>query len=454
MVAATIISRSFAMRIRFLLPFALMGSLVGCDSLLDESPTDRLPTERAINDAEGARTALIGAYAGLQATSYYGRDLLVFGDLPTDNVEHTGTLTQFNEADANRIQADNSGVDGIWNSAYDGINRANNILEKVPPLTDLEDTEKNEILGEAHLLRALHYHNLVKLFGDVPIRLTPITSVEEAGTAVRSPVADVYAQIHADLDEAGNLITNTEPATQGTIGAVHALRARVALYEGDYATALAEADEVINEGYDLADTYSDLFDPEGIDTPEDILKVTFNAVQFNLEGFYYTSEDFDGRGEVAPTQDLFDAFEPDDDRLTWSITVTDDGALSGSKWPTTVGAEDIHVIRFAEVLLIKAEAQARANDLAGAVDTYNLIRDRAGLDPHSLGNEVSTQAEVLAAIDHERRVELAMEGDRWPDLVRQGTAVAVLGIPEFQTLFPIPQIERDVAPGLTQNPGY
>jgi len=442
------------MRIRFALALALMGSLAGCDSILDQSPTDRLPDDRAIANAEGARVALIGAYNALQATGYYGRNLLLMGDLPTNDVDHTGTLTSFGLADANQLRADNDAVDLIWNAIYGGINRVNNILEKTPPLADLDDTEKNEILGEAHLLRALHYHNLVKLWGDVPIRLTPITSVEEAADAVRSPVADVYAQINADLNEAGNLITNTEPTTQATVGAVHALRARVALYQGDYATAGAEADEVIDEGFDLAPDYSDLFDPEGIATAEDIFKVTFTAQQFNLEGFYYTAEAFGGRGEVSPAQDLFDAFEPGDARLAWSITTTDDGALSGSKWPTTVGAEDIHVIRFAEVLLIKAEVQARDNELSGAVATYNRLRVRAGLAPHTLGTEVTTQADVLAAIEHERRVELAMEGDRWPDLVRLGTAATVLRIPEFQTLFPIPQVERDVAPGLTQNPGY
>lgn len=442
------------MRMRFALALALMGLLAGCDSILDQSPTDRLPDDRAITNADGARTALIGAYNALQATSYYGRNLVLFGDLPADNADHIGTLTTFASADANQLRADNETVDFIWNAIYDGINRVNNILVKVPPLTDLDDVEKNEILGEAHFLRALHYHNLVKFYGDVPIRLTPITSVEEAADIARSPVADVYAQIQADLDEAGNLITATEPTTQATVGAVHALRARVALYRADYATAEAEADEVIAEGFTLADAYSDLFDAEGQDTPEDIFKVTFNAQQFSTEGFYYTAEDFGGRGEVAPSQDLFDAYEPDDDRLAWSITLTEGGDLSGSKWATTVGAEDMHVIRFAEVLLIKAEAQARQNDLDGAVDTYNQLRERAGLDPHNLGDEVTTQAEVLAAIDHERRVELAMEGDRWPDLVRTGTAISVLGIPEFQTLFPIPQIERDVAPGLTQNPGY
>ena len=106
------------------------------------------------------------------------------------------------------------------------------------------------------------------------------------------------------------------------------------------------------------------------------------------------------------------------------------------------------------MLLIKAEALARQNDLAGAVDTYNQIRVRAGVAPHTLGVDVTTQDEVLAAIDQERRLELAFEGDRWPDLVRTGQAMPVLGVPEFQTLFPIPQAERDVAPGVTQNPGY
>ena len=111
-------------------------------------------------------------------------------------------------------------------------------------------------------------------------------------------------------------------------------------------------------------------------------------------------------------------------------------------------------IRLAEVLLIRAEALARQNDLVGAVDTYNLIRERAGLPPHTLGTEVTTQEDVLAAIDVERQLELAFEGDRWPDLVRTGRAVEVMQMAEYQALYPIPQTEIDVAPGVTQNPGY
>jgi len=141
-------------------------------------------------------------------------------------------------------------------------------------------------------------------------------------------------------------------------------------------------------------------------------------------------------------------------RFAWNISGDTEGEASGTKFPTTAGAEDFHVIRFAEVLLIKAEAQARQNDLAGAVDTYNPLRVRAGLPEDHLGTQVNTQADVLAAIDRERRLELALEGDRWPDLVRTGRAASLMGIPDFQTLFPIPQAQRDVTPGLTQNPGY
>jgi hypothetical protein len=442
------------MIIRPALALALVLSLAGCNSMLDEDPGTQLPAKDAITNAEGARSALVGAYNALEDDNYYGGDLVFFGELPSDNAVNGSTFQSYADADANNFRADNSTVNDIWNSIYDAINRANIILERVPALTDLDDTEKNEILGEAHFLRALHYHNLVKLYGDVPIVLAPVADVAEAGTVVRSPVADVYTQILADLADAKTMITATSPATTATVGAVDALMARVQLYHGDYAAAAAAADAVINAGYSLADNYGDLFDAEGQDTPEDIFKVTFTAVQFNWLGFYYISTDDDGDGDVLVSQNLIDAYDPDDARFAWNISGDTEGEASGIKFPTTAGAEDFHVIRFAEVLLIKAEAQARQNDLAGAVDTYNQLRVRAGLPEDHLGTQVNTQDDVLAAIDRERRLELALEGDRWPDLVRTGRAASLMGIPDFQTLFPIPQSQRDVAPGLTQNPGY
>ena len=169
---------------------------------------------------------------------------------------------------------------------------------------------------------------------------------------------------------------------------------------------------------------------------------------------------------MGPTQSLIDAYDTlsTDARLAWNIAPdpdgggfiegTQSGGSYGTKFPTPNGAEDFHVIRFAEILLIKAEALARNNQLDSAVATYNLIRERASLPDHVLGADVTTQQDVLDAIDKERRLEFAEEGDRFPDLVRSGRAVATLGISANRQLFPIPQSEIDVAPAVTQNPGY
>jgi hypothetical protein len=127
-----------------------------------------------------------------------------------------------------------------------------------------------------------------------------------------------------------------------------------------------------------------------------------------------------------------------------------------NKYSTGDGAEDLHVIRFAEVILNRAEAYARLGQLQAAVDDLNKTRVRAGLSALTvagLGNDMQT---VLNAIWQERRLELAFEGFRWPDLVRTGRAISVLGLEDepHQVLYPIPQEELAVAPNITQNLGY
>jgi hypothetical protein len=207
-------------------------------------------------------------------------------------------------------------------------------------------------------------------------------------------------------------------------------------------------------GYELASDYSDLFSADGADTPEDIFKVAFTPVEFSLLGFYYRARGEGGRQEVAPSATLQALYPAGDARGSWNISFRGTRRY-GSKWPTGAGDEDIHVIRFAEILLIKAEAEARQNKLTEAVASLNPVRERAGLTP--LDATGMTQDEVLEAIFLERRLELAMEGDRWPDLVRRGRVLIELGLagrPE-QRLFPIPLNEIDVTnPPLQQNPGY
>ncbi len=436
------------------LTLSLALALGGCNSLLDTTPKDQLPEDRAITSAGGARAALAGAYNSLQSGSYYGGDFYLFGDLSSDNAVDVGTFNSYADAAGNQLTADNTTIGDIWASIYSAIHRTNVLIAKVPGVPDLDPVERDQILGEAYFLRALHYHNLVKTFGGVPLRLQPAATVQEASQIARATTAEVYVQILSDLQQSETLITNTSPATQATIGAVKALEARVYLYQSDWANAKAAADAVIGMGYTLAANYSDLFDPEGQDTPEDIFKVTFTAQQFQYM-YYWISCSVGGGCELAPTQSLIDAYDPADERLAWSISGDTEPDAWGTKYPTTAGAEDIHAIRFAEVLLIKAEAEAQLNNLQVAVDNYNLLRVRAGVSQDVLGVDVTTQQDVLDAIDHERRLELAFEGDRWFDLVRTGRVATVLpGVPAFQYLYPIPQSELDVAPNLAQNPGY
>jgi hypothetical protein len=461
------------LRIRILIPALLLAAAAGCDSPLEVTPGGSIPEATAINDGPSAEAALIGAYAALRSLSYYGETLPTLPAASSDNAAFSGTRTENAEADQNRMHADNGYVADLWTAIYDGINRANEILTKVPDIQGMDDAERNEILGQAYFLRALHYHNLVKLFGGVPLRTEPAASLADAASVTRASVDDVYQQILADLDQAQQLITNTDDARRASRGAVFALRARVLLYRQDWAGAVAAADSVEAMGYSLATSFPDLFDAEGSDTPEDIFRVVFTAQDYNNIGYYYDEPDF-GIFELRPTLDLLQAFDPNmdpndvttyaptDERGAWSIQLDDDTPY-GAKFRTSAGTEDFHVIRFAEVVLTKAEALARQNQLAEAVAEYDPIRQRAGLPPDTLGttvidastgNVLDTQAEVIARILHERRLELAFEGDRWPDLVRTGLATLVLGIDGKMTLYPIPEREMDVTPGLTQNPGY
>jgi len=439
-------------KLRFLLSALLVTGLAACSRELATSPMDEVLAENTIVDAPTARAALAGAYSGLQALGYYGRNLEILGDLPSDNAVWTGTFQYLGDIDRNDIKADNTTTTSVWTAIYAVIARTNMVLTKVPNLADLSTAEKNEILGEAHFLRALSYHNLVKLWGAVPMPLEPILVASDASKYQRVPVTQVYTQILGDLDQAGQLITNTSNTRQATVMAVHAIRARVMLYNANYQGALDEANIVLAGRDTLTVAYPDLFTATGTNTSEDIFRVAFTPVQYNEMGYYYL---FDGRWEVAPTADLAGTFEAND--LRAPLTVAEDGGdYEGTKFPTTEGTEHLHVIRFAEVLLNKAEALARLNQLAGAVDTLNIVRARANLPALQLGVDVTDQQSVLDAIWHERRVELALEGFRFGDLVRTGQAVAVLGLGDRpgQILYPIPQRERNVTPGLGQNAGY
>jgi starch-binding outer membrane protein, SusD/RagB family len=454
------------MRLR-LFPAALLAAAAaaGCDDVLQTEPVTSLPQSQMIVDAATAQATLNGVYDALQSGSYYGLDMLVLGDLPADNTVWTGTFQFLGDLQNNRVQADNPEVTSMWTALYQAVDRANVVLKRVPEVAGIPDSTRNRVTGEAHFIRALTYHNLVKYWGAVPMPLEPVSAPTDAQVYTRTPVDQVYTQILADLDRAQALIpasaTNTRYAT---LNAVRALRARVLLYRAglqganaaaDYQGALDAANAVLAGRDTLVVPYADLFSTAGTNTSEDIFRVSFTATETNGISNWYLQA---GRAEVAPSPNVDAAYPAGDLRKAWSVGPSGNAnrPLNGNKYRARPGTEHVHVIRLAELVLIKAEVLARQNRLAEAVAEYNKVRVRAGLARHALGTQVTTQAQVLTAIDLERRLELAFEGDRWPDLVRRGVAAQVKGFADraYQTLFPIPLRDTRTSPNLTQNPGY
>ena len=430
----------------------------GCKNFLDVSPVTEVPAATAITDARSAYAAAAGMYDELQSTSYYGGDFTLFMDLSGPDVIHTGTFTAFADADDNNLTTDNSSVDGMWAAAYRAIGRANIIVQKVPGIASMSASDKNAVLGQAYFVRALAYHDLVKIFGQplggmgVPIRLKPPESIEETFVVTRASTAAVYAQILADLSAAEPLLAGTTDKHQGTVDGVLALRARVQLYMRDYAGALASARQVYAISDDtLAKNYADLFAAGVANTPENIFQLSFTAADASNLGYYYISKPLGGRREVAPSAGYVASFPAGDLRQT--VTAKNRTATSyyGAKFPSPAGDDDFHVIRFAEVVLIKAEAHANLGQLDSAAVEVNKIRDRAGLAPVPV--PFPSLAAAMQEIMDQRRWEFGLEGQMWPDLVRWGTAAADYGA---QGLYPIPQGEIDVTQkgSLVQNPGY
>ena len=321
------------MRMKLLLLLSAAG-LSACGSVLDVPPSSSVPSETAISDAAGAKAALAGAYAGLQQSGIYGHTIIDWTEVLSDNLRFVGTFDNYADADAHLLRADNFSVAQIWNDTYDEINRVNEIIQKVPDVPDLAAADKSEILGEAYFLRSLQYHNLVKLWDGVPLRLEPVKTAAEAAAITRATSVQVYTQILTDLAQAKTLITAGRSQTrQASLGAVSAIESRVKLYQQDWAGAEAAAATVEGMGYTLAATFPELFEATGSNTPEDIFRVIFTPTQSQSVGFYYLPKALGGRYEDAPTVGTtgiiaaFDpasggniaTYNPTDRRGVWSI---------------------------------------------------------------------------------------------------------------------------------------
>lgn len=430
----------------------LLSSLAACD-VLDVEPQSAISADEAFKDKAGIEKGILGAYTSFQNLSYYGRTYLIFSDLAADNLEQPvdGTSDDYRQVDNNNILATNGAIDGIWASAYESINIANNVIVKVPGMGDMTKEEKRLASAELYFIRALNHFNLLNYFGDVPVKIEPTVGTG-AVNVPREPISIVYDQIVKDLDSAELRLSTSSVKVRASQYAATALLARVYLYKGDYALAIDKATEVIDEGgYQLL-PYLDVF-TDG--SAESIFEIDFTELNRNRIAEYNFPKSLNGRREVAPTTSIVNAYEVGDVRYEASLAFA--GALPYAiKYDDLAkGADNVIVLRLAEMYLIRAEAEARlGGDVDAIQDDINEIRTRAGLPPTS----TTAYADLLLEIEQERRVEFAFEGHRWFDLVRTGRAITLLpNVTDInQTLFPIPlsEIQTNKNPDMTQNPGY
>lgn len=485
---------------------------------LDVPVQGKTTEELALTDPNAADKLVVGVYNNLYLTGTLGLKLVVIADVTSDDSDKGSVST---DPGFDGIFLDNFSYtpntnifNDFWVDNYKGISSANKALSVLEEST-IDEGIKNRLMGEARFIRALLYFNMVRTFGGV-IKLTRVPTLAEANNdefQTRASKEEIYKVITDDLlFGATNLPTKgTEGATVGraTKGAAQALLSKVYLYQENWQGAYDMSQAVMQQNYDLAPVYADIFREKGVNNIESIFEVqtgnyanqvggglSCDAVSKNYSSFQgprgsfatqtiggqtYGSGDL-GFGLNTPSSNLADAYELNDVRKNGTIIFTSDVATT-TLWdgfvlparPATVNErynykgyhspfletksclgindkdskpKNIRVIRFAEVLLINAEAAAHIGQ--DALTPLRRVRARAGL--------LNTTSATVADIWKERRVELAMEADRFFDLVRTGQAATVLNalgkpfITGKHELFPIPQQQIAFSDGrLTQN---
>lgn len=454
--------------------FIPMLLLAACDDVLDQKPVDGLASQDAYTETGTIESAVIGAYNSLWQADYYGFNFLTFAELSTDNARNGSNNGVFLEIDRNATSSENRQLFNFWTSVFTGVNRAMYVISRVPAVANETANPQltNQYLGEAYFLRALHYHNLVRLFGGMPLVTQTFSGFETDKIYVpRSSVEETYNFILTDLQEAESRLPATyatpiERKGRATRWAAKAMLAKVYLDRGDWQAAASKAAEVIDSGgFALTPAYGDFFVNKN--SGESIFEIQFdNQTAAALTNGALASNTLPrglgGGYTFAPDSSLINAYEPEDTaRRSFTIRATGGLPYANKYTRLTTRDDNFIVIRLAELLLIRAEALARLNYPADeALQLVNRVRQRAALRDLTIG-DVPDLTAFIDRLYRERRVELAFEGHRRFDLARlasQGNleaALAGLAItdPNF-LLFPIPGYDLDQNPNLTQNPGY
>jgi hypothetical protein len=511
-----------------LLVFAAV-SFTHCSDVLDKEPLANVNPSTFFRNADDAESALTSAYDALQPDTYYGWPMNSIGELPSDNAQTSnGDVMPLDNINWN---SSTGVVTNVFRQAYIGINRANALIKYVATI-EMPEERRDQIVGQGHFLRALHYFNLVRLYGGLPLRLAPIESGENSVVAVaRSSEDEVYAQIIDDLQQAEILCGDNYGSAEAnrayaTKTAASALLTKVYLTRRQWDNALATATKVLANGnYSFTPDFALLFPIEN--QQESILEVQYtgtaddggNAMpdlmlpsppaSYSFPKFNIPTAEIAAYANIAATPDKrwklasrsYVTIPDGSDANTFPDTtmVIDDHITIRDQYefksaPGSGSGNDLGyfefkhrgepnffnspinyvIIRLSDVILMYAEASNEQNGPTGdALDKLNMTRVRAGLSPLTLVDVPSKQA-LRNAIDRERRLELAFEGERWFDLLRYAKHEAADGSADHSVtaldlieqkrgtrntnflLFPIPlnEINNNPEIGDDQNPGF
>jgi hypothetical protein len=453
--------------------------LTGCNKLLDAgSPSNKVITAQVYTSDSLAQASLIGIYFKMmEGFGAFNGFMSRYPGLSCDDLSRTSVLIDDQPFLINTLTIDNNTVGTTWANSYTYISQCNDAIIGLTGNRSITPTLRDQLLGEAYFLRTFSYFYLVNLFGDVPLIVS--TDYTNNIKTPRTAISEVYDQMIADLTESQSFLSDTYattpdfPTARVRVNrlAAKALLARIYLYREQWAEADAVATDVIESGIYQLET--DLQQTFRYNSKEAILQFMPVALAYNTaEGGFFVPLVPNGRPAFTLSDSLLKYLEPGDLRQGWIRTVTVTGKQYRSPYKfkqntaTSPREEYNMVLRLAEQYCIRAEARARLNRLPEAVNDLNAIRKRAGLKDLPT---ISTQNQVLAAVEQECRIEFFAEwGHRWFDLKRW-PARAINGkkrIDEVMSalrpdtwkptaaLWPIPGIERIRNHALIPNPGY
>lgn len=482
----------------FALSFIATTLLVqSCSEDFLDVPSQAKQQVSAFWQSEADATKAVNAiYANLRSWNNVAFAPVAVESLGSDETEKGSSPNDasfFNNFDNFTVTETDGQVQDFWAGQYQTINFTNQVLDNIPAIS-MDENLKARYLAEAKFVRAYAYFRLVRAFGDVPLRLSLPKDPSEYNIP-RTPKEQVWAAIESDLtDAAAVLPVNYGSADIGraTKGAALSLHAKVAMYQQKWNDVLNYTNQVMGLGYSLFPNFEQQFRVNNENNSESVFEIQSDLIVGNAPASNSQYAQIQGVRAITgggwgfnvPTQELANAFETGDPRRDGTIIFRGETTPNGDAIPAAGDnpmynqksyvpfnmyvsgynegvQQNIRVLRYADVLLMNAEAANELGNTTQALSSLEMVRARARGANNAILPRVTTtdKTQLRLAIWHERRVELAMEFDRYFDVIRQGRAAEIFGPkgwkPNKNEVWPIPANEIDLSAGvLTQNPGY